>query len=99
MNFEPFKQAQVLIEATPVRTVSGGRSGAANSRFAGIEQRLWLGLTVSPDQRTIPFTAYKPINYDLMPMENFRWGRSGHDRARALTPERPERPEPRRPPE
>ena len=31
-----------------------------------------IGLTVSPDRKTILFSAYKPINSDLMLIENFR---------------------------
>jgi hypothetical protein len=31
-----------------------------------------LGLTVSPDRKTILFTAFKPNNADLFLIENFR---------------------------
>jgi Tol biopolymer transport system component/predicted Ser/Thr protein kinase len=37
-----------------------------------IEAQPYLGLTVSPDRKTVLFTVAKPINYDLMLIENFR---------------------------
>jgi len=37
-----------------------------------IEGQLWGGLNVSPDRKTALFTVGKPINYDLMLIENFR---------------------------
>ncbi len=37
-----------------------------------IEGQPNLGLTVSPDRKTALFTVGKPINYDLMLIENFR---------------------------
>jgi Tol biopolymer transport system component len=37
-----------------------------------IEGRLWWGLTVSPDRKTFLFSVVKPLNYDLMLVENFR---------------------------
>ena len=45
-----------------------GRSRA----LTRIEGRLWWGLTVSPDRKTFLFTVSKPLNYDLMLVENFR---------------------------
>ena len=37
-----------------------------------IDGSLNVGLTVSPDRKTVLFTAVKPINRDLMLIENFR---------------------------
>ncbi|MCE5309744.1 MAG: serine/threonine-protein kinase [Acidobacteriales bacterium] len=37
-----------------------------------IEGQPWWGLTISPDRRTVLFSVHKPINYDLMLIENFR---------------------------
>jgi Tol biopolymer transport system component len=37
-----------------------------------IEAQPYPGLTVSPDRKTVLFTVAKPINYDLMLIENFR---------------------------
>jgi hypothetical protein len=37
-----------------------------------IEGQPFPGLTVSPDRRTVLFSVRKPINYDLMLIENFR---------------------------
>jgi hypothetical protein len=37
-----------------------------------IETQLYWGLAVSPDRKTVLFTVAKPINYDLMLIENFR---------------------------
>jgi len=37
-----------------------------------IEGTLQIGLTVSPDRKTVLFTVQKPINRDLMLIENFR---------------------------
>jgi Tol biopolymer transport system component len=38
-----------------------------------IEGQLWLGgLTVSPDRKIFLFTVNKPLNFDLMLIENFR---------------------------
>jgi len=39
---------------------------------ARIQATLWLGLTVSPDRKTILFTQYKQTNDDLVLIENFR---------------------------
>ena len=43
-----------------------------NRVLARIDLSPSIGLTVSPDRRTILYTAYKPINYDLVLVENFR---------------------------
>ena len=37
-----------------------------------IEGQLWWGLTVSPDRKTFLFSVSKPLNFDLMLIENFR---------------------------
>ena len=37
-----------------------------------IEGQIFWGLTVSPDRRTVLFSVAKPINFDLMLIENFR---------------------------
>ena len=37
-----------------------------------IESQPFLGLTVSPDRKTVLFSVSKPINHDLMLIENFR---------------------------
>jgi Tol biopolymer transport system component/predicted Ser/Thr protein kinase len=39
---------------------------------ARVEGKLDLGLTVSPDRKTLLFSVSKPLNYDLMLVENFR---------------------------
>ena len=43
-----------------------------NRVLARIDLSPSIGLTVSPDRKTILYTAYKPINYDLVLVENFR---------------------------
>jgi hypothetical protein len=40
--------------------------------LARFEGQLGLGLTVSPDRKTMLFSVGKPISFDLMLIENFR---------------------------
>jgi hypothetical protein len=40
--------------------------------LARIEGQLGLGLSISPDRKTVLFCVGKPINFDLMLIENFR---------------------------
>jgi hypothetical protein len=40
--------------------------------IVNIDARPTHGLTISPDRKTILFSAYKPENQDLMLIENFR---------------------------
>lgn len=44
----------------------------ATREVARVETTLHTGLTVSPDRRTILFSALKPLNHDLVLIENFR---------------------------
>ena len=45
---------------------------ARSRTLSGIEHSPGLGLTVSPDRKTVLFTVTKPINRDLMLIENFK---------------------------
>jgi len=47
----------------------GTRASRTLTEFKG---RVFLGLTVSPDRKTLLFTSLKPSNADLMLVENFR---------------------------
>ncbi len=57
---------------TPIQFF-GFEVGAVKT-IARIDQRPQMGLTVSPDGRSILYTQYDRAGSELILVENFRWG-------------------------
>jgi hypothetical protein len=51
---------------------AGFRASGRSRALTAIEGSVYLGLAVSPDRKTALFSVQKPINRDLMLIENFR---------------------------